>query len=366
MSKKKVLFLGRFSPPVHGASVMNENYFNSLDEDKNFDIQKIKINYSDSLDELGKINLKKFLGFFIVLFQTLFNLIKFRPNIVYFEIAPKGFAFYRDSIYALLCKMFRRNIIFQFHAKGISDSVKNRMTREYYKLIFGNSRIILLSKILYEDVKEVINKNQIEFLPNGIKDELTDKEFKEIIQKRKKNKKLVLLFLSNMIETKGPLDILKICNELKKQKIEFEFNFVGKFQNEDFEKRFFNEIKNLDLEKNCKYLGPKYGKEKQQILEKTNYLIFPTRYREECFPLVILEAFMYGISVFSYDNASIKEIISENYLGFVAKQGDWEILAKNLILRLNKKENHKKIREYFKKDYTLKNSAKKLKNILQI
>jgi len=362
----RVLFLGRFPNPIHGAALMNESYYNGLKKDKNFNIKKIKINYSDSLDELGKINLKKFFGFFIVFFKLLKELIFFQPKIIYFELAPKGFAFYRDSIYVLLCKIFRKKIIFHFHAKGVETLNKNFFSRAYARFIFKNTKSILLSNLLYYDIKSFVNKKDIFILPNGIKDNLSNKEFEKIIQERKKNKKLQLLFLSNMIETKGPLDVLYICNELKKKKIEFECSFVGKFQDSNFEKKFFKELNSLNLERECKYLGPKYGKEKFKILEKTNYLIFPTTYPEETFGLVIIESFMYGIPALSYDNASIKEIILNKKLGYVSKKGDWENISKELIKRIKKVESSKEIREEFKKKYLLDNVLKDLKRILRI
>jgi glycosyltransferase involved in cell wall biosynthesis len=362
---KKVLFLGRFPPPVHGAAVMNQNYFEALNKDKDFNVKKIKINYSDSLDELGKVNFKKFFGFFVVFLKTLFNLIFFRPNVVYFELAPKGFAFYRDSAYVILCKIFRRKIVFHFQAKGVINLKKRKLSKAYAKFILKNTHAILLSSLLYYDLEGFIPKKNIFIVPNAIKDEITDKQFNEIIKNRHKNKKPALLYLSNMIESKGPLDVLRICNELRNQKKDFECLFVGSFQDSEFEKRFFKEIKNLNLEKYCKYLGPKYGKEKFEILEKTNYLIFPTQYPEECFPLVILEAFMLGIPVFGYENGATKEIISRELLGHVAKKGDWKELSKQLTNRFNNKGHPKEIREEFKKNYVLDISVKKVRRILK-
>ena len=57
--KTKILFLGRFTPPMHGAAKMDELYFDALDKDKNFDVRKIKINKYDVLIEIGKINKAK-------------------------------------------------------------------------------------------------------------------------------------------------------------------------------------------------------------------------------------------------------------------------------------------------------------------
>ena len=42
---------------------MNEKYLSSILINKNFQIRKIKINDSDTLDELGKLNKKKVIGF---------------------------------------------------------------------------------------------------------------------------------------------------------------------------------------------------------------------------------------------------------------------------------------------------------------
>ncbi len=167
-----------------------------------------------------------------------------------------------------------------------------------------------------------------------------------------------------MIESKGPLDVLKICNELNKTKIDFECNFVGKFQDSEFKKRFEKQLKDFNLEKKCKYLGAKYGDDKKKILEKTNVLVFPTRYENECFPLVILEAFMYGIPVLSYDAGAIKEIISEDYLG-VASGSGWEILAKRIKEKTINKINSKEIRGEFKKRYLSSKTRKRLKELLK-
>lgn len=360
--KKKILFLGRFAPPMHGAAKMNGLHFNALKEDKNFNVKKIKLNKYDSLSDIGKINISKIKGYLQTIKELISKIKKFDPEIIYLEMAPKGIAFFKDSIFILISKFFRKKIIIHFHAKGASETTTNRIARGYYKFIFKNTKIILLSKVLFSDIENVAKRNQVEILSNGISDELTDKEFKKIIAKRGKNKKPVFLFLSNMIESKGPIDVLKICNGLNKKGIDFECNFVGKFQDEEFKERFENQLKNFKLQKKCKYLGAKYGEDKKHILEKTNWLILPTRYPQECYPLVILEAFIYGIPVLTYDNGATKEIISEKYLGYVAKAGKWQDLADNL----KSKKDLDKIREHFKKYNNITQSSKKLKKILTI
>lgn len=362
---KKILFLGRFSPPVHGAAMMNENYFAELSKDKNFYIKRIKINYSESLSELGKVNLKKFFGFFIVFFRLFSSILFFRPDIVYMELAPRGIAFYRDSIYVFLCKVFRQKIVFHFQAKGIS-SYKNNFSKFYVYQVLKNTRVIILSSLLYYDIREFVKPENVFVIPNAIPDQINEREFKRVILERKKNKKITLLFLSNMIESKGPIEVLKICATLKNKNIKFICNFMGAFSTENFKIEFFNKLKELNLDSECFFIGPRYGKEKFKILEKTDYLLLPTYYPNEVFPLSILEALMYGIPVLSYDNAAIKEIISQNKLGFVAKQKDTPALTLELIRRISRvKEDPLKIRQEFKNKYTLDKSIKLIKEVFK-
>jgi len=359
---KKILFLGRFTPPMHGTARMNGLYYNVLQ--KEYKTKKVKINYSLSVGDIGRLSLMKFFGIFIVFFQVLYQLIIFRPNLIYFEIAPKGLAFFRDSIYVLLCKLFRRKIVFSNHARGARDEMENSLKKEYYRFIFRKTKIILLSKSLYSEFSEIYKKSDVYFLPNGIDDELSDNETSIIFKKRDNNKKLKLLFLSNMIESKGPIDALELCFMMKNAGVDFECDFVGAWGNNDFKEEWILKLKDLGLEKNCKYLGPKYDTEKKNILEKANFLIFPTRYPMECYPLVILEAFMFGIPVLSYDTAAVKEIINKDFLGFVSKKRNVGELYDYLIKNMGKKE-HGAIREYFKRNFTIEIAGKKLNGIIR-
>jgi len=363
--KNKILFIGRFPPPVHGASKVNESYLKSKLINKNFELEKVKINKYEEIKDIGKFSFGKFKNIFKVFSKLRKKLKKFNPDLIYFEVAPTGFAFIRDSIYILLCKSFKRKIIFQLHARGIKEKAKNFFWRNYYKFIFNNTKMILLSKIIYEEVKKVIPEKNIYILPNGIENSLNKIDFKKIVSKRNKNKKPVLLFLSNMIEDKGALDVLEICKNLKKKKINFECFFVGAWQERNFKKKFENFIQKNKLEDYCKYLGPKYRKEKEKILSKTDFMIFPTKYKNESFPLVILEAFMFGIPVLSYDTGAIKEIISKDFLGYVSKNKSYEELEKELIKRFKRKKESNKIRKYFEKNYTFKIAEKNLKEIFE-
>jgi len=368
MEKDKILFLGRFPPPVHGAARMNELYLKSKLINDKFDIKKLQISYVKSIEDIGKFSLYKILGIFLVAFKLFYRLIFFRPKIIYFEVAPAGFAFFRDSFFVFICKIFQKKIIFHFHAKGMNEVINSKLKLLYSKLVFRKTKAILLSKLLYKGtsgVSKVISRKNIYIVPNGVYDELNEKEFKEIIKIRNKNKKPTLLFLSNMIESKGPLEVLEICNLLNKDGLDFECLFIGAWPDEEIKNKWNGLVKKYNLEKKCTYLGKKYGDEKKEIIKKANFLLFPTKYKLETFGLVIIEAFMFGIPVLSYDNASIKNIISNSNLGYISYNQDFKELYDYLRKNIKKKFNAEWIRNYFKKNYDFNIAEEKLLKVFE-
>jgi len=362
--KEKILFLVRLPPPMHGASKMNQLYFNSALLNKNYNLKAIKLNNYSSLKQMGTVLLAG-LGTFKVIFQLLYNLIFWNPKKVYFEMAPCGNAFIRDSIYVWICKLFGKKIICQFHGRGMNESVNNKLILKYYRAVLKNVKCILLSESLYYSVDKVVPKENACFLPNGIPDEITDSEFKKILNERSKNKKLMLLYLSNMVPSKGVMDTLEICKLLKKDNVDFICNFVGAWDSDDFKAEWFKKVKEYNLMGNCSYLGPKYGDEKKSILSKTDYLIFPTKYPRECYPLVILEAFMFGIPVLSYNTGAIKEIISTSELGFVSDKNNYKEIYNYLKNKKSLIEVGSSIRNTFKSKFTFDIAEKRMCDILK-
>ena len=331
---------------------MNEFYLRSKIVNSNFYLKYVKLNYSRTFDDIGRFNTYKISGFFITLFKIFKSLILFRPNLIYFEIAPLGLGFLRDSFFVLLCKLFRRKIIFHLHAKGISEAIKSRCKFLYYSFVFKNTKIILLSKLLYYDIASIFKISNVYILPNCLKDELSDVQFKKIIKERRTNHRPVLLFLSNMTESKGPLDVLRICNFLNNDGTDFICFFVGPWRSNATKKMWYKLLNKYKLGEKCKYLGPKYGDGKKQTLKKTNFLIFPTRFGYESFPLVIIEAFMYGIPVVTYDNGGIKEIIKHEWLGYMSLKKDYYDLYEYIKKNIHRQYDWRKIRGYFLENYS--------------
>ena len=110
-----------------------------------------------------------------------------------------------------------------------------------------------------------------------------------------------------MIKSKGYFDVLKLAKKYKN----YEFSFAGNWMNDSDKEEFFKYIRDNNLS-NVKFYGFVKGKEKRKLFEENFLLIFPTKYINEAFPLVLLEAFSYGLPVISTTIGSIPDIVDKN------------------------------------------------------
>lgn len=361
---KKILFLIRRAPPNTGAIKMNEFYYNVIKKDKNYKISAIKLNNYKTISQMGRFNLLTIFNFIKNYLKLLFKLIFDKPDLIYMEVAPSGLALLRDSFYLSLAKLFNVKIVVQFHAKGLSNYINNKIKYNYFKYIFKNVKAIILSPALINEYSKVISKDQIYFLPNGISDDV-ESNLNKILNNRKKQGKLNILFLSNMLEFKGPIDVLYICKKLQDNNINFTCNFVGDFSSGDFKNKFIKILHESKLEQKCILRGEKHGTAKRKYFENANVFIYPTH--NDCFPLVILESFMYGIPVLTYNVGAIKDMVSTDYLGFVAEDNKYIDIYKYLVEHEKEIINLKqatKIRKHFLDNYLSENSEKKFINII--
>jgi glycosyltransferase involved in cell wall biosynthesis len=118
----------------------------------------------------------------------------------------------------------------------------------------------------------------------------------------------VIGHLSNLTAAKGVFDVVELAEWADREKLDFEFRIAGPFEDEKVKGEFCTRTCRLN---NIRYFGPLYGAEKQTFLEELDAFVFPTHYRNEAEPLVLLEALSHGCPVISYDRGSIPAIVDE-------------------------------------------------------
>jgi glycosyltransferase involved in cell wall biosynthesis len=176
-----------------------------------------------------------------------------------------------------------------------------------------------------------------------------------------------MLFLSNLIESKGVVVLLKACQIQKQRGIDFRCHFVGG-EGDVTRNQFENHCRELELNEELAYLGKRYGADKAEVFAQATVFCLPTFYHNECLPLVILEAMQWRLPVVSTPEGGIQDLVIEDETGFLVPQNDAYALADKLELILSDPDLCQRMgfagRQHYENHFTERHFETRLKSIL--
>lgn len=336
---------------IHDSKIINESFSTCF----------IDLGTSSFIDQIGKNPIFKAPRYLKILISVIYQIFKFKPDLVYLAITAKGIGFYKDLPIAIIAKLLRKKLVLHYHNKGVKTRQNNFFDNLLYKLLFKNTKVILLSELLYDDVKKYVSEEDIYYCPNGIpvvRCKKSDKTVNQIPQ---------LLFLSNLIESKGVFELLDALKILKNKKVNFHCNFIGGEADISLQ-QLKQKISELNLEDLVTYHGKQFGDDKYRLFNRSDIFVFPTFYHNECFPLVLLEAMQFNLPLISTYEGAISEIIDDNETGFLIEKQNSVDLA-NKIEQLLQNPSLRKImgekgKAKFEREYTLDRFEKNMTEIL--
>lgn len=359
-----ILFIMHMPPPVHGAAMMGKYIHDSRVINEAFDCHYINLTTARDLTDIGKVGIRKLRQFFVLLKQIRNEVGRLNPKLVYVTPNACGGAFYKDFIVVQMLKRMGCLVVVHYHNKGVAKRQDRLFDDFLYKRFFKHLKVILLAEALYSDVKKYVKREDVYICPNGIPETLPTEPMAE-----RHNEIPHLLFLSNLLESKGVLVLLDVCKILKERGYRFICDFVGGETAEIDALRFVREVENRNLTGFVMYHGRKYGEEKAIFWQNADIFVFPTYYYNECFPLVLLEAMQHGIACISTCEGGIANIIENSKTGFlVDKQNPIQVAEKieqlmkypNLIIQLGKEG-----RKRYEKCFTLNVFENRMQSILK-
>jgi glycosyltransferase involved in cell wall biosynthesis len=360
--KDRVLFLIKLPPPITGATIINGHALLCFKNDQRFQIKTISISYKASIEDTTIFSFHKIYKIFAIYYKLIGNLIFYRPSIVYFQISPTGIAFYRDCTYIFLIKLLNVHILYHLHGKGINEFIGDSSKKyKLYFWAFKESSVICLSTSMKNDIKKFYEGIPY-IVNNGIE------KIKEVTKEKYKTDCLEILFLSNLIYSKGILDFLESIVLLKEKltKISFKGIVIGKEVDLNIEV-LNNEISSRGLSDSVKYLGAKYNQDKQKKINDAYVLVYPSY--NDSFPLTILEAMQAGLPVIATKEGGITDIIDDGITGFLVDKHRPDQIAEKLEFLINNTDLREKMSEFGKKKflekYTLEVFERNIKNVFK-
>lgn len=257
---------------------------------------------------------------------------------------------YRHPHTRLALKMARKmkkRIFLVTHSPFVEPELRSKIGNiivKFYDKIYGRKinkfdKIITITKWELPYLKSIgVDKNKIEYIPNGIQ-----KEF--FTKKRKKGEDI--LFFGRISRIKDIETLIKAISVIKSKE---NLRIVGPAE-EDYKKDLEKLVDKLNLRKRIKFYPAVYGlEEKIKTIDKAKIFVLPSR--REAMPQSLIEAMARGKIVIGSENKGISEIITSNKNGFIFPIGDYnklgELIDKALEMKSKsmEKEAIKKAREF--------------------
>ncbi len=324
---------------------------------------------------VGTLTLRSiFANIYLFLFYWI-NL--FAVDTVYMTIGTSRFGFLRDAVMIWsACLLGKRNIL---HLKG--GGFLNfyqecpSMMQWLLKVTFARvDTIIVLGNLLVDQFSFVPGiTEKLQVVPNGLPKELQNNDGRS--KSLSDSATIKLLYLSNMIPSKGYLHILEACRLLQKRGVPVTCDFCGSFvrtvndgENSYSEQDFHKLIAKYNLGDMVKYHGTVRGNKKQQFFQEAHLFLLPTSYPWEGQPISIIEALAFGVPVISTEYRGIPEQVINRYNGYlVSANNPLEIVNAIEYLWQNPHEYEelsKNALKHFEENFTQEAHLKRLIPIL--
>ena len=365
----KILVVSQLPPPVHGSTVMTRRFMEALSK-RGIDAFIIERPFSRSQEEVENVSFAKLLKIPLLFFRLLKALLFYKPTLTIFFITVELRSFIIDCSLLFLLRLFNVDYVLYMHGKGLKRWGKESIFPIRFianKILSASLGGIALGEKLKNDVNGYIPDERIKVIPNGIPD-VAYHRWKNRTQNRPKEL-LTVLYLSNLIPDKGPMNFLKMAKRVLGEENEVRFIVAGPSESDEFTDSLMNYIKDEGLSDHVLMPGGVYGEEKNIIFENADIFVFPSYYSKEAFPLVNVEAIQWGLPVVSSDEGAVPEVVNDCLNGFIVNPKDIDGLTARVLTLIRDSDLRFRMgrigREKFEQKYSLqayeRNVARALK-----
>ena len=318
----RILLVGDLPPPTHGQSVSFQMLCKGLPR-RGFDCRVVDL-ARKAESPWGQITIVRTLEVLAVLAKLYIGLAAGYRN-VYLLIAQSSAGFVRDAIMIWSAWLCRGSIVVHLRGGNYDGFYRDRSTLGKFVIrhtLRRADRIIALSERLRSMYAfDSALQDRVVVVSNSPPYAIDAR-----CRKRTKDQPVKVLYLSNLIQSKGYRDVLDAVAILKQEtQLHVEANFAGRFDSADddeitmspheAEQRFARDIEVNGLQPNACYVGIASGKMKQDLLNESDFFILATNYRHEGQPISIIEAMAHGCVVVATNYRAIPDMVVDGVTG---------------------------------------------------
>lgn len=330
----RILMIGPFPPPIHGMSLANRMLRDGLVE-RGHQVATLNTRTEISFGNLknqGRFTPKRLVGSVSQIIKGIVRIL-FSPSLDVVYITPAqsewGYLKYTPFIFSSTLRGVR--VFIHIHGgyfRTMVDASKG-WKRGLIKMSLDRiSGAIVLGQSLRYMFEDLVPDGKIFVCPNAVEDEIfaTKEEIEEKIRRWEKDDTIRIVYLSNLMRSKGILDLLEAVKTLKNEGIKVHLDVAGAIEPdvESEVRQYFSE-----LERVVNYHGVVQGLKKKDLLLRNYIFCLPTYYPNEGQPISILEAMANGCIPFVTTHAGVRDIVSLDS-GFFVPASCPDLLAGSL------------------------------------
>lgn len=162
-------------------------------------------------------------------------------------------------------------------------------------------RHVFLSPLMQRSFEETYGRKVVGYtLPNAtfVSSTKSSSEVQPVIR---------IGLLSNLTAEKGLHEFIDLASEAHQRGLPVKLTLAGPIQSEDDRTK----VRKAEGEGLLHWLGPLYGREKEEYFSELDLFVFPTKYRFEAQPTVIYEALAAHVPVIAYRRGCIGEQVQD-------------------------------------------------------
>jgi glycosyltransferase involved in cell wall biosynthesis len=360
-----ILVVGQTPPPIHGQAVMTQLLLDGVYNE--IRLRSVRMAFSETIDEVGKIRLQKLTELVSVVARIFRAKFQTKAEILYYlPASPNMVPFLRDVIILGLTRWMFSKTVFHYQAVGIGAMYARLpfILRALYRMAYFKPDLaICLTRATSVDAEYMLPERTV-VVPNAVSDRNIGGSARETAGREEPVPRI--LFLGMFCAEKGVLDLISACRQLDALEVPYRVAFAGASQSKEFALEAHRQAESLKGE--VSFLGEVTGDVKWRLYEEADIFCFPTHYTAEGFPVVLVEAMMFGLPVVSTKWRGIPEIVVEGETGLLVEPGEISALASSLATLIGDPELRtsmgKRGRQRYAKYFTAEQFQKNMESVL--
>jgi glycosyltransferase involved in cell wall biosynthesis len=247
-----VCILGRFPPPIDGQSMLTEQMARQLED--RWKVQRINTAVQTETHTRTDTGWNSGVAkHYLRLTRHTRSALAAEPNapVIWHSISPMPLGHFRDLLTIIPAFQSTQKVYAVIHWGNFDRLFRSRLTRFTAKrLVRRLSGFVFLDDCLSKNCEAWIPPEKRFTIPNNIDNatRCTQEEIADKQSRRVKRESLRLLFLSNMIPSKGYLDVLHAVKILHAEGLPLHADFIGRWQSDEDQKSFMNYVAEHKLE----------------------------------------------------------------------------------------------------------------------